>query len=109
MQMINEQDKITVSGIDYYPISAHQPLAISRCGLCLNVETMKNRKWAKSTTVYKKEKMDYLQYNSKKQRREVDESHTSCKSPGSMLHPNPKRTSTHSSRKVICYSPRKNN
>jgi hypothetical protein len=44
--MVNESDKITVSGIDYYPIPEHAPFAISRCGLCLNIRTMKHRKFS---------------------------------------------------------------
>lgn len=47
--MVNEQDKLTVSGIDYYLIPGYAPLAISRCGLCINVETMRNRKWTGTT------------------------------------------------------------
>lgn len=48
--MLNESDKITVSGIDYYPIPGYPPLAISRCGLLLNTETMKNRKFSATFT-----------------------------------------------------------
>lgn len=44
--MVNEQDKITVSGIDYYPIPEYSPLAVSRCGKCMNIQTMKDRKWS---------------------------------------------------------------
>lgn len=38
-------ETITLDGVVYHPIPGYAPLAISRLGACLNMETMQKRKW----------------------------------------------------------------
>jgi hypothetical protein len=63
--MVNESDKIIVSGIDYYPIPDYSPLAISRCGKCINVETMKNLKWSSSVIKTAKNQWFFFRVNAR--------------------------------------------
>jgi hypothetical protein len=39
---------IHLDGIDYYPVPGYAPLAISRCGACINATTLKHKKWTKT-------------------------------------------------------------